>query len=605
MNHRIRNQLLMLLDTLIILIAFSASFIIVDVPSVVFSINYWLSASIILFSYHLSSIYFKMNRKAWEYASVGELQNILKTLTVAILLNGSIQFILFSHIQYRVLFVTWVLMVLGIGGTRFLWRLKKESTFQHVKERKRTLIVGAGSAGTMIARQLLYNAQCELKPVLFVDDDPNKQQLDIFALPVPGGTSQIPELVKAFEIERIIIAIPSLERKKMKTIYESCLQANVKTQILPMIEDLVTGKLSVKELRDVSPEDLLGREQVKLQHELIESSIKGKTVLVTGAGGSIGSELCRQIIYFRPEKLVLLGHGENSIYHIYMELKEEAGETKILPVIADVQDLERMREVMQLFQPHQVYHAAAHKHVPLMEESPWEAVKNNTLGSLNTATAALENKVKSFVMISTDKAVNPTSVMGASKRLAEMLITHLNDRSNTSFTIVRFGNVLGSNGSVIPLFKKQIERGGPVTVTHPEMVRYFMTIPEASRLVLQAGSLSKGGETFVLDMGEPVKIVDLARNLISLSGYTQEEIAITYTGIRSGEKLYEELLNSDEIHEEQVYPKIYLGKATKIPLHEIEQFITQYHELDKDTLRDRLLELANRKTFPMEIVSTG
>lgn len=605
MTYKKRAMILLLLDTFIILSAFTFSFIIVDVSSVVFTANFWISGFIILLCYHISSTYFRMNRKAWEYASIGELKNILKTLTAAILLNGIIQFLLFAHVQYRVLFVTWILMLLGIGGTRFLWRLRKDAALKYSGMRQRTMIVGAGSAGTMIARQLLQNKDCELEPVLFVDDDPNKQRLDILSLPVTGETASIPELVEKNNIERIIIAIPSLERKKLRSIYEASLQAKVKTQVLPMIEDLVTGKLSVKELKDVSAEDLLGREQVKLQHELIESTIKNKTVLVTGAGGSIGSELCRQILCFQPSRLLLLGHGENSIYHIFMELRREAVDTELIPVIADIQDLERIREIMQEYQPQQVYHAAAHKHVPLMEESPVEAVKNNTLGSYNVAKAASEMKVKSFVMVSTDKAVNPTSVMGATKRLAEMLITHLNSKSSTVYTVVRFGNVLGSNGSVIPLFKKQIEQGGPVTVTHPEMVRYFMTIPEASRLVLQAGSLSKGGETFVLDMGEPVKIVDLAKNLIALSGYSSEEISITYTGVRQGEKLYEELLNADEVHDEQVYPKIYLGKATAIPLEEIQVLLANFDQLSKDQLRKTLLELTNRRIIAKDQVPTG
>ncbi|WP_147802490.1 polysaccharide biosynthesis protein [Alkalicoccus halolimnae] len=600
MTYRKRFGLFAVIDSIIIIAAFSASFIIVDVQGILFNNVFWVSASIILISYQMSTIFFRMNRKAWEYASIGELKNIVKTLTAAIVLNGAIQLIIFSYVQYRVLFVTWVLMILGIGGARFYWRFKKDKEFKQIKDKKKTMIVGAGSAGMMLARQLLQNRECDLKPVVFVDDDPHKKGLDILSLPVTGGTSSIPVIARLYNIERIVITIPSLEREKLQQIYMSCLKTNIKTQVLPMIEDLVTGKLSVSQLQDVSPEDLLGREQVKLNDEDIQGGIAGKVILVTGAGGSIGSELCRQIIKYKPATLILVGHGENSIYHISMELHKEKVETELITVIADIQDRDRMHEVVIKHRPNQIYHAAAHKHVPLMEDNPHEAVKNNTLGSLNVAEAADAANVETFVMVSTDKAVNPTSVMGASKRLAEMLIYHMNQRSSTIFTVVRFGNVLGSNGSVIPLFKKQIEEGGPVTVTHPEMIRYFMTIPEASRLVLQAGALARGGETFVLDMGNPVKIVDLAKNLIHLSGYTEDEIPIRFTGMRAGEKLYEELLNSEEVHEEQVFPKIYLGKAIALPLVEIEHLLQQFNNQENNELRDIMLNLTNRKIISNE-----
>ncbi|MFC4735406.1 polysaccharide biosynthesis protein [Bacillus daqingensis] len=595
-----RKKLFLILDTSVIATAFTSSYVIVDVTDVAFNNIYWLSLLIILFSYYVSSAYFRMNKKVWQYASIGEMKLIVKTLTAAVILNGIIQLAVFSYIQYRVLFVTWALMLLGVGGVRFFLRLRQDQLRNDSVERKRTMIVGAGSAGTMLARQLIQNSECDLKPVLFVDDDPNKQHLDILSLPVKGPTETIPEIAAKYEIERIIIAIPSLKKSQIHGIYEAALKSAVKTQVLPMIEDLVTGKLSVKELRDVSPEDLLGREQVKLQEKVISNGMKGKTILVTGAGGSIGSELCRQISGFAPAKLLLTGHGENSIYHIYMELKQLYPSIELVPLIADVQDYERMLDIMTTYRPNHVYHAAAHKHVPLMEISPHEAVKNNTLGSYQTALASSEAGVETFVMVSTDKAVNPTSVMGATKRLAEMLVHHVNKESNTKFSVVRFGNVLGSNGSVIPLFKKQIEAGGPVTVTHPDMIRYFMTIPEASRLVLQAGALAEGGETFVLDMGEPVKITDLAKNLIALSGYTTDEIPIVYTGVRQGEKLYEELLNPEEIHEDQIYPKIYLGKATSIPLDELEQVLHTFDTESREELRLHLLEKANRRTLPAE-----
>lgn len=330
-------------------------------------------------------------------------------------------------------------------------------------------------------------------------------------------------------------------------------------------------------------------------YESISDYVTNKVVLVTGAGGSIGSEISRQISKFNPKKLILLGHGENSIYSIEMELKNKFKETRIefTTEIADLQDTKRMMSVMNVHNPDVVYHAAAHKHVPLMERNPEEAVKNNIIGTMNVAKAASWHGVGTFVMISSDKAVNPTSVMGATKRLAEMIIQGMDAHSATKFVAVRFGNVLGSRGSVIPLFKKQIEKGGPVTVTHPDMVRYFMTIPEASRLVIQAGALAGGGEIFVLDMGEPVKIVDLAKNLIKLSGNSIDEIGLEFTGMRPGEKLFEELLKEDEIHEQQVYPKIYVGKTAELYLEEINEIISTYENLDQETLRRALLNLAN------------
>jgi len=321
--------------------------------------------------------------------------------------------------------------------------------------------------------------------------------------------------------------------------------------------------------------------------------VTGKTIMVTGAGGSIGSELCRQIVQFTPEKIVLVGHGEYSIYSIDMELRNKYGETdiEIIPVIGDVQDRYRMFEIVEKYQPTIIYHAAAHKHVPLMEYNPHEAVKNNIIGTKNVAEAADTYGTSAFVLVSSDKAVNPTNVMGATKRVAEMVVQHLAKQSKTKFVAVRFGNVLGSRGSVIPLFKKQIERGGPVTVTHPEMTRYFMTIPEASRLVIQAGTLAHGGEIFVLDMGEPVKIVDLAKNLINLSGYTEEEIGIEYSGIRPGEKMYEELLNEDEVHPDEVYEKIYVGRTVDVDFEMVNGLIEQFDNYDTEEMKDALMKI--------------
>ncbi len=431
-------------------------------------------------------------------------------------------------------------------------------------EKLPTLIVGAGNGGSLLIRQMINTPDMGMEPVLVVDDDPNKQKMSIVGrIKVQGYIKDIPDLVKRFNIKKIIIAIPTLSRQRLREINILCEGLKREVLIMPNIENVMSGVVEVKQLKKVEVEDLLGREPVELDMALISQELTHKSILVTGAGGSIGSEISRQVCKFNPERIVLLGHGENSIYHIHRELVEMyKDKIEVVPVIGDVQDKERMKEVMKTYKPYVVYHAAAHKHVPLMEFNPEEAIKNNILGTKYTAEAAKLASVSKFVMVSTDKAVNPPNVMGASKRIAEMVIQSMNHESSTTdFVAVRFGNVLGSRGSVIPLFKKQIEAGGPVTVTHPDMTRYFMTIPEASRLVLQAGALATGGEVFVLDMGKPVKIVDLAKNLIRLSGYKEDDIGIEFSGVRPGEKLFEELLNEDEIHPEQVYEKIYRGKV--------------------------------------------
>ncbi|MFJ5759874.1 polysaccharide biosynthesis protein [Neobacillus sp. NPDC093182] len=600
MTYRQRLSLFIFIDSCIVLTAvfFSRFFVNGTIHVITFPVV--LSAIVILLSHHFLSFHFHLYKKAWEYASIGELISIIKVVTISTMIAAVVlQFVVHS-IQFRLLTITWLINMSFIGGSRFCWRIFRDSYLNKVDNKHSTLIVGAGSAGMMVARQLNKTNEANLLPVAFIDDDSKKHRLDILGIPVIGGINKIETTVKELEIDNIIIAIPSLGKKELNKIFIECAKTNAKTQILPMLEDLVTGKVSVRQFRDVQVEDLLGREPVELDINSISENITGKVVLVTGAGGSIGSEICRQISKFDPKQLVLLGHGENSIYLIEMELKETFNNTKIefIPIIADLQDERKMMDVMSTYHPDTVYHAGAHKHVPLMEANPEEAVKNNLIGTMNAAKAASWNGVNTFVMVSTDKAVNPTSVMGATKRLAEMMIQYMDSESKTKFVAVRFGNVLGSRGSVIPLFKKQIEKGGPVTVTHPDMVRYFMTIPEAARLVLQAGALAKGGEIFVLDMGEPVKIVDLAKNLIKLSGNSIEEIGIEFSGMRPGEKLFEELLKADEVHEQQIYPKIYIGRKSEIYLKEIEDLLSTFSNLDKEEIREKLLNLANNKVAP-------
>ena len=597
MTYQKRLTLLMFLDSVIVLGAIYLS-VLMLVPAIrIFHSETLLVSSItLLLSHHIFSFMYGLYNKAWEYASTGELLTITKAVSLSVISTAFMQQILVQDVYFRALVLTWMLHVLLIGGSRFSWRIYRDRYIKPKTTQQRALIIGAGAAGTMLARQLLKNREASIMPVAFIDNDPQKHKLYIHDIPVVGCTKLIKRTVEVLKISKIVIAIPSLSKEEMKRIYEECAGTNAKTVIMPMAEDVLLGKVSVNQFRDVQVEDLLGREPIELDIKRISKKLTGKTIMVTGAGGSIGSEICRQVCRFKPKKILLLGHGENSIYQIDIELrskyKEEIG---FVPVIADIQDRNRIFEVMEDHKPDVIYHAAAHKHVPLMEYNPKEAVKNNVIGTKNVAEAADTYGVETFVLISSDKAVNPTNVMGSTKRIAEMVIQELDRNSATRFVAVRFGNVLGSRGSVIPLFKKQIQSGGPVTVTHPEMTRYFMTIPEASRLVLQAGALANGGEIFVLDMGEPVKIVDLARNLITLSGYKEEEIEIRFSGIRPGEKMYEELLGKNEVHEEAIYPKIFIGKAVQINFGRVTSLIQEYDSYNDSALADYVLSIANNK----------
>lgn len=597
MTYKNRLALLILLDSVIVSITiFIAYWIVYPNAQVAYSDTVILVTAIaLLLFHHLFAFIYNLYNKVWSYASVGELVAIVKAVTFTLVASGIVQFIINDFSIYRrVLLVTWMIHIILIGGSRFLWRIFRDRYISKPEAKKRTLIVGAGAAGAMIARQLNNgNNDSELWPVAFVDDDPKKQKMQVYNLPVIGTVKDIPNIVEEKNIEHIVIAIPSLKNSELKKIIDYCNKTKAKVQMIPKIEDLMTGKVSVSHLKNVEVEDLLGRDPVELDIASIRHKVAGETVLVTGAGGSIGSEICRQLMQFSPKKIILVGHGEYSIYTIDKELKQKYGEDdiEIIPIIGDIQDEERMLEIVETYRPKTVYHAAAHKHVPLMEYNPHEAVKNNIIGTKNIAQAADKFGVDTFVLISTDKAVNPTNVMGATKRIAEMIVQSLNRKSNTKFVAVRFGNVLGSRGSVIPLFKEQIANGGPVTVTDPRMTRYFMTIPEATRLVIQAGALANGGEVFVLDMGEPVKIVDLAKNLIRLSGYTEDEIEIKFTGIRPGEKLYEELLSEDEILPGQVYEKIYVGRTTEVDDRFIDELIANFECYDQAELKDALMNL--------------
>lgn len=596
-SARQRFLILIIVDSLIVTFSVFLGYSILEPYFRGYSIDLLILSSVVLLvSHHLFAYVFNLYHRAWEYASVSELMSVVKAVTSSIVVTIICVSLITGNSPFlRLYFITWMMHLLLIGGSRLFWRVYRKYFIDSNIEKKATLVVGAGQGGSMLIRQMLRSQDMRMQPVLAVDDDSDKQKITITErVKVQGYIKDIPELVKRFNIKKIIIAIPTLSQKRLNEINEICNIEGVELFKMPNIEDVLSGEIEVNQLKKVEVEDLLGRDPVELDMALISKELTNKTILVTGAGGSIGSEICRQVCKFNPKKIILLGHGENSIYLVHQELNKLYGnKIEFIPIIADVQNKSRLLEVMNKFRPYAVYHAAAHKHVPLMEYNPYEAVRNNILGTKNTAESAKVAEVSKFVMISTDKAVNPPNVMGATKRIAEMVIQSLNeDNCKTSFVAVRFGNVLGSRGSVIPLFKKQIEAGGPVTVTHPEMTRYFMTIPEASRLVLQAGALAQGGEVFVLDMGKPVKIVDLAKNLIRLSGKKEEEIGIEFSGIRPGEKLFEELLNKNEIHPEQVYEKIYRGKVSKMTYQQVLYVID---DLVTDFSKEKILNYTNQK----------
>ncbi|SES88585.1 NDP-sugar epimerase, includes UDP-GlcNAc-inverting 4,6-dehydratase FlaA1 and capsular polysaccharide biosynthesis protein EpsC [Oceanobacillus limi] len=605
MNYRTRLLLLILMDSLIVSTAiFIASWIAYPYEPVIHTSSLIISAIALLVFHHLFAVLYNLYKKVWSYASVGELTAIVKAITLSIIGTGIVQFLVNDfEIYKRALLVTWMLHVILIGGSRFIWRVLRDRYIFKSEDKKRTLIIGAGSTGAMIVRQIKDQQNAELLAIGFIDDNRSKQKMQLYNLPVLGSTKDIESVIKNHKIEHVIIAIPTLRKAVLHEIVTTCNKLKVEAQIIPKMEDLMTGKVSVNQLKNVEVEDLLGREPVELDIQTISEYVTGNTVLITGAGGSIGSELCRQLMRFTPKKIVLVGQGEYSIYSIDMELREKYRDVDIdiIPLIGNVQDRARMFDIVEKTKPTIIYHAAAHKHVPLMEYNPHEAVKNNIIGTKNVAEAADTFGVNTFVLVSSDKAVNPTNVMGATKRVAEMVIQDLNTRSKTNFVAVRFGNVLGSRGSVIPLFKKQIRQGGPITITDPEMTRYFMTIPEASRLVIQAGALAKGGEIFVLDMGEPVKIVDLARNLIHLSGYTEEDIPIEFTGIRPGEKMFEELLSESEVHPGEVYEKIYVGRTTEVNPMELLHFISQFESLSNEGIKKELMQIVSTKSIKSAI----
>lgn len=548
----------------------------------------------------VSFFLFKLYSRVWRYAGSSELLAI-----VGANFAGAICWFIFSVLVEAVLprsiyILTALVLTFFVGGTRLSLRVysyltSKPQYIQRTQKLNKVLVIGAGDAGAMLAREIERYHSGKRKIIGFIDDDRDKQGKTMFGIRVLGSRYDIEQVVADTDANEIIIAMPSVKGKEIKEIIDVCKNTNCKLTILPGVYEIIEGTVSVNQLRPVEVEDLLGRDPVKLDTKNVSAYITGKVVLITGAGGSIGSEICRQVAKMQPKKMLLLGKGENSIYEISQELSIEYPQIRKVPIIADVRDEERINGIMDYFHPHVVFHAAAHKHVPLMEYQPMEAVRNNVLGTKVVAEAASKNGVETFVMISTDKAVNPTSVMGCTKRVAEMFVQSMNSISETRFAAVRFGNVLGSRGSVIPLFKKQIAKGGPVTVTHPDMKRYFMTIPEASQLVLQAGAMAEGGEVFVLDMGEPVKIYDLARDMITLSGMIPEvDIEIKFTGLRPGEKLFEELLSAEDGTEATQHKKIFTAMIKCVDKTKLD---FQIRRLLEQTTGDNVVEVL-KETVP-------
>ena len=544
----------------------------------------------------------RLYRGIWKYASASDLANIL----IGCFFSAAAQTVGMKLLRLpfprSYPFMYFAILSAGISTFRFSYRIlgyiqsRREGMLKAGK--KNTMIVGAGEAGYTLLKELQNSRFVGQNVCCIVDDDPGKQGKYLRGVLVAGTRHDICRLAEEYDIDEIMIAIPSASHGMIQEILDICSRTSCQLKVLPGLYQLVNGEVSISKLRNVEIEDLLGRAPVDTQIDSIMDYVSGKTVLVTGGGGSIGSELCRQIAMHEPRRLIIFDIYENNAYDIQQELKRRYPDLDLVALIGSVRNTHRINNVFEKYRPDIVYHAAAHKHVPLMEDSPNEAIKNNVLGTYKTAQAADRFHASRFVLISTDKAVNPTNIMGASKRLCEMVIQMMNHRSRTEFVAVRFGNVLGSNGSVIPLFKKQIEEGGPVTVTHPDIIRYFMTIPEAVSLVLQAGAQAKGGEIFVLDMGKPVKILDLALNLIRLSGYRPyEDIDIRFTGLRPGEKLYEELLMSEEGLQSTENELIHIGKPIEF---DEERFCQQLKELDELSRQDS----PKIKEKVMEIVPT-
>lgn len=600
--RKVRVPILIIADIIFINLAFIFGFIVrfdFDIPNE-YVASYFKVIPIFTIIYILFLYVFKMYRTLWSNASIDEFVKGLFACTIAGCITLALNNVLPNRLPSSIVILSSALIYLMVVGLRLSYRIyRRLAIYGSLKVKsasQRILVVGAGACGHMVINEMYKNKQINMRPIAIIDDDKNKLGKYLQGIKVVGNRNDIEKISEELNIDTIIIAISSTSAKNKKEIIEECQKTSAKIKIIPGVYEIMGGKISLSKMRDVDLKDLLGREEVELDKIGVSSYLENKTVLVTGGGGSIGSELCRQIANFKPKKLLILDIYENSAYDIQNELRMNYKDLDLFTIIASVRDKKRLEKIFKEFSPEVVFHAAAHKHVPLMEDNAEEAIKNNVVGTLNVCEVCDEFNVEKFVLISTDKAVNPTNIMGATKRLCEMIVQAMNKKSKTDYVAVRFGNVLGSNGSVIPLFKNQIKNGGPVTLTHKEIIRYFMLIPEAAQLVLQAGAFAKGGEIFILDMGEPVKIYDLAKKLIKLSGFEPDvDIKIEVTGLRPGEKLYEELLMNEEGITETENNKIFIGVPSDFEIEELKEKINNLLFVaineNKEVLKEKMKEI--------------
>lgn len=606
----LRNRYLLLIDLVLLLAALVLSYVLrFDYFNAWdYVVRWWPFVPFLLVLYPVSFWLFGLYRRMWQYAGSRELLAVVLASSAASIALAAITYGvlrplgIISGFSRPMMVIDWLLNILFLGGARFSFKILWDLNFSRrgketrMETPSRVLVVGAGDAGAMIVREMHNNPGINLLPLGFVDDDERKIGNYIHGLKVYGSRKDIPEIARRLKVDQALIAMPTAPGKSIREIVRICEEAGLRYRTLPGLFELLNGKVWLSQIRNVQLEDLLRREPTTLNLDAVAGFISGSTILVTGAGGSIGSELCRQIARFHPRLLVLLGHGENSIYNIEQELGRKFPDLQKKVVIADIRDRAKLQSLLQQVRPGIVFHSAAHKHVPLMEGNVDEAITNNVLGTRNVVNAAVDAGVQRFVLISTDKAVRPTSVMGMTKRIAEMIVQDAALRSGRPFVAVRFGNVLGSRGSVVPLFREQIAAGGPITVTHPEMTRFFMTIPEAVQLVMQAASMATPGQIYALDMGEPVRIVDLAKDLVELSGLKLgRDIEIAYTGLRPGEKLHEELFTHEEQRTATTSDKIFVARSNPVDgesLYRIIDRLAQYaSEMNEAAIRETLIEM--------------
>ena len=628
MRSRLPSAFVLLADIIITMVAIIAAFALRlegDRVSDYIQSFYWM----VLISVLIKPVvyyFFGLYRRLWAYASINELTLISTAVSVASAVFSAVMLTLYItrvnttrilNFPRAVLPIDWLLSLVGIGGLRFSIRLLAEgrsaSKTPMPRKARNVLIIGAGSAGALVVREMQKNPQLGLHPVGYLDDNLTKQKRQIHGVSVVGRLTDLSRVLDHRRVDEVILAIPSASGKVARLVTDICRSKDIPFRTMPGLFELIGGKVSVNRLRDVDIADLLRREPARIQDQLVGAALTGKRVLVTGAGGSIGREICRQIARWGPQMLMLLGHGENSIFETMLELRDDFPTLPVQLVIADIRDKPRIKSVFADFRPQVVFHAAAHKHVPLMESNIEDAITNNIIGTKNVVQAASAIAAERLVLISTDKAVRPANVMGATKRIAEMIVLEAAHRSGHAYSVVRFGNVLGSRGSVVPLFKRQIAHGGPVTITHPEMKRYFMTIPEAVHLVLQAAAMGQGGEVFMLNMGQPVRILDLAEDLIRLSGLEPgKDIEIVFTGIRPGEKLSEDLWGDGMEYKKTTHPEIFRAEAEEAILpDDLDKLVEEFHHLARESETSAILHLLDetipdgkiQATPPMDLTS--